>query len=90
MFTLLVISHDKHLCTEKLFCYVNSGRIIKINLIKKKYICHRFRPAWGLHPSIDAEYVMEHTGENFITSELMLGFVTSESYFDFTENEIMV
>uniref|UniRef100_A0A336M8Z5 CSON013526 protein n=1 Tax=Culicoides sonorensis TaxID=179676 RepID=A0A336M8Z5_CULSO len=49
----------------------------------------RFRPAWGLHPSIDAEYVMEHTGENFITTELMLGFVTSESYFDFTENEIM-
>ncbi|XP_063708725.1 neuroligin-1-like [Culicoides brevitarsis] len=49
----------------------------------------RFRPAWGLHPAIDAEYVMEHAGENFITSELMLGFVTSESYFDFTENEIM-
>lgn len=73
-----------------IFCYVNSSRIIIKIKFNKKIICHRFRPAWGLHPSIDAEYVMEHAGENFITSELMLGFVTSESYFDFTENEIMV
>lgn len=58
--------------------------------MSSNFSTHRFRPGFGLYPSIDPEFVMEHTGENFITTDLMLGFVTTESYFDFTENEIMV
>ncbi|CAH0556768.1 unnamed protein product [Brassicogethes aeneus] len=36
----------------------------------------------------DPAYAMEHASENFITSELMLGITTTESYGDFNANDI--
>ncbi|XP_049821837.1 neuroligin-1-like [Aethina tumida] len=36
----------------------------------------------------DPAYAMEHASENFITSELMLGVTTTESYTDFNANDI--
>lgn len=33
---------------------------------------------------------MEHSGEVFITTEMMLGFTSMESFNDFTADEILV
>lgn len=38
--------------------------------------------------TLDPSYSMEHTSEMFITCELMLGVTTTESYSDFTANDI--
>ncbi|XP_058459148.1 neuroligin-4, X-linked-like [Malaya genurostris] len=52
----------------------------------------RFMPSWGpflpLENSLDPEFAMEHSGEGFITSELMLGMTTTESYNDFSAADI--
>ncbi|XP_050081372.1 neuroligin-4, X-linked-like [Anopheles maculipalpis] len=52
----------------------------------------RFMPSWGpflpLEDSMDPEFAMEHSGEGFITSELMLGMSTTESYNDFSASDI--
>ncbi|XP_062711942.1 neuroligin-1 [Aedes albopictus] len=52
----------------------------------------RFMPSWGpflpLEDSLDPEFAMEHSGEGFITSELMLGMTTTESYNDFSASDI--
>uniref|UniRef100_A0A182WE02 COesterase domain-containing protein n=1 Tax=Anopheles minimus TaxID=112268 RepID=A0A182WE02_9DIPT len=52
----------------------------------------RFMPSWGpflpLEDSLDPEFAMEHSGEGFITSELMLGMSTTESYNDFSASDI--
>ncbi|XP_041783182.1 neuroligin-4, X-linked-like [Anopheles merus] len=52
----------------------------------------RFMPSWGpflpLEDSMDPEFAMEHSGEGFITSELMLGMTTTESYSDFSASDI--
>ncbi|XP_058130589.1 neuroligin-1-like [Anopheles ziemanni] len=52
----------------------------------------RFMPSWGpflpLEDSLDPEFAMEHSGEGFITSELMLGATTTESYNDFSASDI--
>ncbi|XP_053679732.1 neuroligin-1-like [Anopheles nili] len=52
----------------------------------------RFMPTWGpflpLEDSLDPEFAMEHSGEGFITSELMLGVTTTESYGDFSASDI--
>ncbi|XP_058829143.1 neuroligin-1-like isoform X2 [Topomyia yanbarensis] len=52
----------------------------------------RFMPSWGpflpLEDSLDPEFAMEHSGEGFITSELMLGMTTTESYNDFSAADI--
>lgn len=54
----------------------------------------RFMPSWGpflpLEDSLDPEFAMEHSGEGFITSELMLGMTTTESYNDFSASDIQV
>ncbi|CAG9863440.1 unnamed protein product [Phyllotreta striolata] len=38
--------------------------------------------------SVDPAYAMEHASENFITCEVMLGTTTTESYGDFSANDI--
>ncbi|CAH1098820.1 unnamed protein product [Psylliodes chrysocephalus] len=38
--------------------------------------------------SVDPAYAMEHASENFITCEVMLGTTTTESYSDFSANDI--
>ncbi|XP_039436963.1 neuroligin-3-like isoform X1 [Culex pipiens pallens] len=52
----------------------------------------RFMPSWGpflpLEDALDPEFAMEHSGEGFITSELMLGMTTTESYNDFSASDI--
>lgn len=54
----------------------------------------RFMPSWGpflpLEDALDPEFAMEHSGEGFITSELMLGMTTTESYNDFSASDIQV
>lgn len=51
-------------------------------------------PSWGpflpLEDSSDPEFAMEHSGEGFITSQLMLGITTTESYNDFSASDIQV
>lgn len=51
-------------------------------------------PLWGpflpLEDSADPEFAMEHSGEGFITTELMLGITTTESYNDFSASDIQV
>jgi neuroligin len=54
----------------------------------------RFMPSWGpflpLEDSLDPEFAMEHSGESFITTDLMLGVTTTESYNDFSASDIQV
>lgn len=47
-------------------------------------------PAWApyLDSPADADFAMEHSGESFITSQLMLGMTTMESYNDFSSTDI--
>lgn len=51
-------------------------------------------PSWGpflpLEDALDPEFAMEHSGEGFITSEIMLGITTTESYNDFSASDIQV
>lgn len=51
-------------------------------------------PSWGpylpLDDAPDPEYAMEHTGQGFITKELMIGMATTESYGDFNAADIQV
>ncbi|XP_055705569.1 neuroligin-1-like isoform X1 [Phlebotomus papatasi] len=52
----------------------------------------RFMPSWGptlpLDEAPDPEFAMEHSSENFITRELMIGMTTTESYNDFSASDI--
>lgn len=54
----------------------------------------RFMPSWGpflpLDDAPDPEYSMEHSGQGFITKELMIGMTTTESYNDFNAADIQV
>lgn len=47
-------------------------------------------PAWAPYSDspADADFAMEHSGESFITSQLMLGMTTMESYNDFSSTDI--
>lgn len=47
-------------------------------------------PAWAPYSDTapDADFAMEHSGESFITSQLMLGMTTMESYNDFSSTDI--
>lgn len=51
-------------------------------------------PSWGpylpLDDAPDPEFSMEHTGQGFITKELMIGMTTTESYNDFNAADIQV
>lgn len=51
-------------------------------------------PSWGpylpLDDAPDPEYAMEHSGQGFITKELMIGMTTTESYNDFNAADIQV
>lgn len=51
-------------------------------------------PSWGpylpLDDAPDPEFAMEHTGQGFITKELMIGMTTTESYNDFNAADIQV
>lgn len=51
-------------------------------------------PLWGpflpLDDAPDPEYSMEHSGQGFITKELMIGMSTTESYNDFNAADIQV
>jgi hypothetical protein len=47
-------------------------------------------PFLPLDDSLDPEFAMEHSGEGFITSELMIGVTTTESYGDFNSADIQV
>lgn len=51
-------------------------------------------PLWGpflpLEESADPEFAMEHSGEGFVTTELMIGATTTESYNDFSASDIQV
>lgn len=73
------------------------GRMIFFNynfLFNLFLISIRFMPSWGpflpLEDSSDPEFAMEHSGEGFITSQLMLGITTTESYNDFSASDIQV
>lgn len=50
----------------------------------------RFMPAWAPYSDspADADFAMEHSGESFITTQLMLGMTTMESYNDFSSTDI--
>lgn len=51
-------------------------------------------PTWGpflpLDDAPDPEFGMEHSGQGFITKELMIGITTTESYNDFNAADIQV
>lgn len=53
-----------------------------------------FMPSWGpflpLDDAPDPEFAMEHTGQGFITKEIMIGMTTTESYNDFNAADIQV
>lgn len=49
-------------------------------------------PSWGpflpLDDAPDPEFAMEHSGQGFITKELMIGMTSTESYNDFNAADI--
>lgn len=47
-------------------------------------------PSWAPYSDspADPDFAMEHSGESFITSQLMLGMTTMESYNDFSSADI--
>lgn len=51
-------------------------------------------PSWGpflpLDDAPDPEFAMEHSGQGFITKEVMIGMTTTESYNDFNAADIQV
>lgn len=53
---------------------------------------HRYMPSWGpflpLDDAPDPEFAMEHSGQGFITKELMIGVTSTESYNDFNADDI--
>lgn len=57
-------------------------------------VWYSFMPTWGpflpLDDAPDPEFAMEHTGQGFITKELMIGMTTTESYNDFNAADIQV
>lgn len=62
--------------------------------LKFFFFFSRFMPSWGpylpLDDAPDPEFSMEHTGQGFITKELMIGMTTTESYNDFNAADIQV